>query len=128
MKAMVEATAIPTSMTVFDGFATTATRPVPDAYLMQPNPGGLHRSVARILKAHGVEVEETVGTSRVAVDRFVIEGVNRAERAFQGHRETSITGRFAAPWTCLLAHSSCPRRRRSDVWCSICWNQSVTMG
>jgi len=84
----------PTSMTVFDGFATTATRPVPREYLMQPSDGDLHLTTARLLKAHGIKVEELASAGRVTVDRFVIERVNHAERAFQGHRETSVKGRF----------------------------------
>ena len=93
MKTM-EDSVTPTSMTVFDGFATTATRPVPREYLMQPSDGDLHLTTARLLKAHGIRVEELASAGRVTVDRFVIERVNHAERAFQGHRETSVKGRF----------------------------------
>ena len=93
MKTM-EDSVTPTSMTVLDGFATTATRPVPREYLMQPSDGDLHLTTARLLKAHGIKVEELASAGRVTVDRFVIERVNHAERAFQGHRETSVKGRF----------------------------------
>jgi hypothetical protein len=94
MTAMMESTATPTSMTVFDGFVTTATRRVPPEYVMPPVSGDLHVATARLLKAHGIKVEELVSAARVTVDRFVIERVNHAERAFQGHRETSVTGRL----------------------------------
>jgi hypothetical protein len=94
MKTMVESTASPTSMTVFDRFVTTATRPVPREYLMPPSTESLHLAAARLLKAHGIEVEELIAPAQVTADRFVIERVVRAERAFQGHHETSVTGRF----------------------------------
>ena len=61
---------------------------------MQPSDGDLHLTTARLLKAHGIKVEELASAGRVTVDRFVIERVNHAERAFQGHRETSVKGRF----------------------------------
>ena len=94
MTAMVESAVTPTSMTVFDGFVTTAMRPVPREYLMQPLPGDLHVATARLLKAHGIKVEELAAAARVTVDRFIIERVDHAERAFQGHKETSLAGRF----------------------------------
>ena len=94
MTTMLERVVLPTSMTVFDGFTTIATRPVPGEYLIQASDGGRHRSVARLLKAHGIDVEELAVPQRVAVDRFVIERVDRAARAFQGHHETAVTGRF----------------------------------
>jgi hypothetical protein len=93
MKTM-EESAVPTSMTVFDGFATTAARPVPREYLMPPSASDLHLRTARLLKAHGIKVEELAAAGGVSVDRFVIERVNHAEREFQGHRDTSLTGRF----------------------------------
>jgi hypothetical protein len=94
MKTMLEATVTPTSMAVFDGFTTTATRPVPRAYLIRPSSGGLHQSVARLLTAHGIEVAELVAPQGVMVDQLVLERVDHTSRAFQGHHETAIAGRF----------------------------------
>jgi hypothetical protein len=94
MTTMLEHAVMPTSMTVFDAFTATATRPVPREYLMQPSTSGLQQSVARLLNAHGIQVEELMASHHVVVDRFVIERVDRAERAFQGHHETAVTGRF----------------------------------
>jgi hypothetical protein len=94
MTAMVESAVTPTSMTVFDGFMTTAVRPVPPEYIMEPLPGDVHAATARLLKAHGIKVEELAAAARVTVDRFIVERVNHAERVFQGHMETSLTGRF----------------------------------
>ena len=43
MKTMLESAVMPASMTVFDRFTTTATRPVPREYLMQPSVSGRHQ-------------------------------------------------------------------------------------
>jgi hypothetical protein len=94
MMTMLERAVTPTRMTVFDGFTATTTRPVPREYLMRPSTTGLHQSVARLLHTHGIEVEELVTPQRVVVDRFVIERVDHATRAFQGHHEAAVTGRF----------------------------------
>jgi hypothetical protein len=105
MKTMDESAATPTSMTVFDGFVTIATRPVPREYLMRPSADRLHLAAARLLVAHGVEVEELTAPAQVTADRFVIERVVRAERAFQGHHETSVAGRFERNTTEMPAGS-----------------------
>jgi hypothetical protein len=39
-------------------------------------------------------VEELAAPQRVVVDRFAIERVDRAPRAFQGHHETAVQGHF----------------------------------
>jgi hypothetical protein len=94
MKTMLESAVMPASMTVFDRFTTAATRTVPREYLMQPSVSGSHLSVARLLNLHGIEVEELAAPQRVVVDRFAIERLDRAARAFQGHYETAVTGHF----------------------------------
>ncbi len=94
MTTMLEDAIAPTSMTVFDAFTITATRPVPPEYLIPPSTDDRLQSVVRVLNAHGIHLEELVAAQEVAVDRFVIGHVNRAERAFQGHHETTITGHF----------------------------------
>jgi hypothetical protein len=94
MRAMVESAAAPTRMIVFEGFVSTATRPVPREYVVCADPNGMHEMVARKLQEHGIVVERTGAPARAAVDQFVIAEIRRAERAFQGHHETSVTGRF----------------------------------
>ena len=94
MKTMLERAVMPTSMSVFDGFMATATRPVPQEYLIPASASGAHQSVVRLLNAHGIEVEQLVSSQHVVVDRFVVDRVDRAERAFQGHHETAVSGRF----------------------------------
>jgi hypothetical protein len=94
MTAMVEATAIPTTMIDYGTFAATRLRPTPPAYIMRPSANGLHQSIARALSAHGIRVEELAAPARISVDQFVIDELRHAEQAFQGHHETSVTGRF----------------------------------
>jgi hypothetical protein len=94
MRAMIESAVTPTSMIVYDGFISTATRLVPPAYVVRISSNGLHDTVARKLREHGILVETLNTPSRFSVEQFVIAQVRHAERAFQGHHETSVTGRF----------------------------------
>jgi hypothetical protein len=54
----------------------------------------LHQRLARALRAHGIRVEEIATARTTAVEQFVLEQMRQAERPFQGHRETSVAGRF----------------------------------
>ena len=75
--------------------------------------GGVHQSIAARLKQHGVRVDELSAAMPVKVERFVIEQVRHAERPFQGHKETAITGRFeeatvTAPGGTLVVRTNQP--------------------
>ncbi|HLG58039.1 MAG TPA: M14 family metallopeptidase [Vicinamibacterales bacterium] len=94
MTAMVESSATPTVMVDYGTFAATRVRQMPPAYVVRPRADGLHQSIARLLEEHGVRVEELAEPARISVDQFVIDEVRHAEQAFQGHHETSVTGRF----------------------------------
>jgi hypothetical protein len=94
MRTMVESTAIPTSMIVYDRFVSTASRRVPVEYIVPPSPSGLHEIVERKLREHGILVGRRDAASRVAVEQFMIGDVRHAEPAFQGHHVTSVEGRF----------------------------------
>ena len=93
MRAMVENVAIPTRMTVYDRFVATASRRVPREYVVQGS-STLLDAVARALSAHGIHSERLGTASRRTADAFVIDQLSHAARPFQGHRETSVTGRF----------------------------------
>lgn len=94
MTTMVETTAIPTSMTVYDRFVSTATRRVPKEYILLASANGADDIVERKLREHGIEVERVEKASRRTVEQLVLTEVRQAEQAFQGHRATSIEGRF----------------------------------
>jgi hypothetical protein len=93
MVSMIEDTAKPVRMPDYGLFAATRSRRVPEAYLVLAG-GGVHRAIAQQLARHGVQVEELSASDAVRVERFAIDSVHQAERAFQGHRETAVTGRF----------------------------------
>jgi hypothetical protein len=93
MRVMREDVALPTRMTVYDRFSATASRQVPREYIVQGS-STLVDSVARALAAHGIRTSRLETASRRTADVFVIDRITHAERPFQGHRETSVTGRF----------------------------------
>jgi Zinc carboxypeptidase len=94
MRTMVESTAIPTSMLVYDRFVSTAMRRVPAEYIVAVSPNGLHDVVERKLREHGIQVEKLGIASRRAVEELRLTQVRHADQAFQGHHTTSIEGRF----------------------------------
>lgn len=94
MITMTESAATPARMLDYGVFAATITRPVPRAYVVRPTSSGIHEVIARKLKEHGIVVEELGAAARISVEQFVIDQVRQAERPFQGHRETTVSGRF----------------------------------
>jgi Zinc carboxypeptidase len=94
MRIMIESVATPTSMTVYDGFLSTATRRVPAEYIVPVSPTGLHEVVERKLREHGILVERREVPSRASVEQFAIAQVRHADQLFQRHHATSVTGRF----------------------------------
>jgi hypothetical protein len=113
MEAMVEGRVTPVRMPDYGLFAATSTRRVPPAYLILPAASGVHHQVAGLLKGHGVQIDELRAPLTVKIERFVINEVRRAERSFQGHRETAVTGRFeettvAAPGGALVVRTDQP--------------------
>jgi hypothetical protein len=94
MRAMVETTAIPTSMIVYDRFAPTATRRVPAEYIVPTSANGAAAIVEQKLREHGVHFERVETVSRRTVEQFALTSARQAEHAFESHRVTSIEGRF----------------------------------
>ena len=94
MRTMIESTAIPTSMIVYDRFTSTATRRVPAGYIVPASSNGLHDIVERKLREHGIQVVKLGTPVRRSVEQLVVTQVRHASQAFQGHHATSIEGRF----------------------------------
>jgi hypothetical protein len=88
------ASATPKRMQDYGVFAATRSRRVPREYLVLPAAGGVLAAVKAKLAQHGVLTEELTAATPVKVERFIVEAVRRAERPFQGHTETGVTGRF----------------------------------
>jgi Zinc carboxypeptidase len=113
MEAMLEDRVAPVRMLDYGLFAATVTRRIPPAYLVLPAADGVHPPVAALLKRHGVRIDELRAPVSLKIERFVINEVRRAERSFQGHRETSVLGRFeeatvAAPAGALVVRTDQP--------------------
>ena len=66
--------------------ATRRVKP-PAAYISDPN----QRKIVDLLLAHGVAVESTKKAGEFEVERYLVKSVVRAQRAFQGHKETKLT-------------------------------------
>ena len=85
-------TAVP--MPVYDRFEPTLLRPLPTAWLV---PGDDTAFVAR-LALHGLELSEVRAeggsAGSVSVERFMVDSILRAPRAFQGHNEVTVRGRW----------------------------------
>jgi hypothetical protein len=94
MNAMLEDRVTPVRMRDYGLFAATTTRRVPRQYLLLPATSGVHERVAGLLKLHGVQIEELRAPVTLKIEQFVIKAVSRAERSFQGHHETAVSGRF----------------------------------
>lgn len=89
-------TAVPVPMKNYGMFSMARRVKMPRGWLL-PKPhvdsGRLAAALER-LRQHGVEVQEVSTPAEVAVERFVIDEVARAPRAFQGHQEARLKGRF----------------------------------
>jgi hypothetical protein len=95
-KAMLQMTdmAVPVPMKDYGVFAATASRSLPDGWLIPKAIAENGRLAAALdrLRWHGIKMQTVTADTRVMVERFLISDVVRAERAFQGHRETRLRG------------------------------------
>jgi hypothetical protein len=87
---------------VYDRFDPEYSVPVPAAYAI---PAG-REEVVRALRMHGVIVDRLLSPVRVSAVAFTVDSVAHAHRAFQGHNETTLHGRWLAPRTISLAKGS----------------------
>jgi hypothetical protein len=85
-------TAVP--MPVYDRFEPTLLRSLPTAWLVPADDSAF---VGR-LAMHGLELTELAASGRsagtVSIERYVIDSIVRAPRAFQGHQEVRLVGRW----------------------------------
>jgi hypothetical protein len=88
--------AVPVRMKDFGIFKVTRTVAMPRGWLIprvHVESGHYADAISR-LRTHGLVMQKVAAPAEVAVERFVIAGVNRAERPFQGHNETRVSGRY----------------------------------
>lgn len=84
-------------MEVYDRFRATRKRPFPAAYIFGPELAHL----ARFLLGHGIVVEKCLEPWHGPVESFQIKTIQRATRAFQGHRLLTIEGTFTPQSTSM---------------------------
>jgi len=80
----------PERMPEFGTFRPSLTERMPAAYLV---PGNLTR-VLDLLSDHGIQWRPLDEDVRLAVERFVTDSAQVAEREFQGHREVTLHGHY----------------------------------
>ena len=89
-------TAVPVSMKDYGVFTATRSVPLPQGWLI-PKPhvdGGRYAAAIERLRLHGLTTQTVAADSQIEVERFLIAEVTRAERLFQGHHETRMTGHY----------------------------------
>ena len=79
-------------LAVYDRFEPALTVNVPVAYAIAPG----HDDVVRVLRMHGLYLEQTIGRAELPATAFVVDSIARARRIFQGHYETTLTGHWLA--------------------------------
>jgi hypothetical protein len=77
----------PVKMTEFGEFRPTARIKPPTAYILNPD----QKDIVNILLAHGISVEELKEDRVLAVEKYVVKNISRAQRAFQGQNEVKVT-------------------------------------
>ena len=87
------------TLEVLRRFAPTRTAPRPAGWWLPANAD----TIVAMLRLHGVRVSRPDGTVRATASTFTIDSVVTAPRAFQGHRETRLEGRWSAPARAPLA-------------------------
>ncbi|HKP86601.1 MAG TPA: M14 family metallopeptidase [Blastocatellia bacterium] len=82
----------PVKMTEYAEFEATRRIKPPRCYVLRPEQKGL----VKLLQSHGIVVETTMKDETLDVERYSIKEVTRAQRAFQGHKETRLSVTAAA--------------------------------
>lgn len=88
--------AVPVRMKDYGIFKATRTIAMPRGWLIPRVhvESGRYADAIDRLRTHGLAIQRVAAPAEVAVERVVITGVNRAERPFQGHHETRVSGRY----------------------------------
>ncbi len=92
MTVMVENKVTPMMMQDYGLFAAKRKVPVAQAYIFRREDGT--RAVIEKLLQHGIAVEELTVPFTTEVEGFVIDGVKKAARSFQGHTAVTLTGHY----------------------------------
>jgi hypothetical protein len=88
-------------MPVYDRFTSTLDRVPPAAYVIAPE----DTSVVRLLRLHGVRVDRSDSAWTARGESFTIDSIITSPRAFQGHHEVRLKGRWERGLQSLPANS-----------------------
>jgi len=77
-------------MPVYDRFRSTLDRTAPAAYVVAPQ----DTAVVTLLRLHGIRVDRSDSAWTARGETFVIDSIIMAQRAFQGHHEVRLKGRW----------------------------------
>jgi hypothetical protein len=90
MTAMIEGKFTPVQMAEYGQFRSVRSIAIPPAYIFRNEEG--MKVIIDKLRSHGIGIEELSESKTIEVESFLIENINRAARAFQGHAEVRIKG------------------------------------
>lgn len=80
----------PVRMPVFVSFTSSLDRIPPAAYVIPPR----DTAAVRLLRLHGIRVDRSDSAWSARGEAFTIDSIIRGSRAFQGHRETRLQGKW----------------------------------
>jgi hypothetical protein len=92
MTVMLEDKFTPVMMQDFGLFAAKRSVPAARAYLFRREDGT--QAIIDKLVQHGIAVEELTAPATLEIERFAIEGIKKAGRAFQGHTAITLSGKY----------------------------------
>ncbi|HTM34054.1 MAG TPA: M14 family metallopeptidase [Vicinamibacterales bacterium] len=82
----------PVRMREYGTFVATRIRPLPNGWVIPRGLAASPRMAAALdrLRWHGIETRTIETATQMDVDRFVVQGLTRSEREFQGHQEARL--------------------------------------
>lgn len=88
--------AVPVPMKEYITFNATRTLTMPKGWVIPKNTADSPRMTAALdrLRTHGIKIQEFASDQQLAVERFSITEITKAERAFQGHQEARVKGTY----------------------------------
>ena len=90
--------ATPVRMKDYGLFEATRTVPMPRGWLIPSAhvESGRYNAAIERLRWHGLQVQRVAADCEVAVERFTVQSLTKAEKPFQGHQEARLAGRHEA--------------------------------
>jgi hypothetical protein len=93
---VMSAKSVPVRMKDYGTFVATRSVALPAGWLI-PRPhveAGRYAAAIDRLRWHGLQIHTVSADGQADVERFIVQTFTKAERAFQGHNEARLTGRY----------------------------------